>query len=156
MSSFHRLILSCHYSETANSEDSNQFNSFAPKLISCKAEVSKLASTLHAVSLSLMLRPTASRPVCLEMKHPSGTYVQIFIIVWQLRVFLFGAPSLTRGRVCHLQLQLVLASTVIFGSESLSQIRDFPFRRLLRFAGSQWRYSTTPAHGYTLCCRKFL
>jgi hypothetical protein len=48
---------------------------------------------------------------------------------------LIWAPSPTRGRVCRLQLQLVLASTVIFGSESvrtrdhilLSQIRDFLF-----------------------------
>jgi hypothetical protein len=46
---------------------------------------------------------------------------------------------MTRGRVCRLQLLLVLASTDIFGSESrrtrdhilLSQIRDFPFRRRL-------------------------
>jgi hypothetical protein len=47
--------------------------------------------------------------------------------------------SLTRGRACRLKLLLVLASAVILGSESrgsrghilLSQIRDFPFRRLL-------------------------
>jgi hypothetical protein len=68
---------------------------------------------------------------------------------------LFGAPSLTRGWVCRLQWLLDLASAVIFGSESrgtrdqilLSQIRDFPFRRLLRLAGSRWRYSTPPPHG---------
>jgi hypothetical protein len=29
----------------------------------------------------------------------------------------------------------------------LSHIRDFPFRRLLRLAGSRWRYSTPPPHG---------
>jgi hypothetical protein len=29
----------------------------------------------------------------------------------------------------------------------LSQIRDFPFRRLLLLAGSRWRYSTPPPHG---------
>jgi hypothetical protein len=29
----------------------------------------------------------------------------------------------------------------------LSHIRDFPFCRLLRLAGLQWRYSTTPPHG---------
>jgi hypothetical protein len=59
----------------------------------------------------------------------------------------FEAPSLTRGRVCHLQFLLALAIAVIFWSEShrtrghilLSQIWDFPFRRLLRFAGSRWR-----------------
>jgi hypothetical protein len=61
---------------------------------------------LQLLRLSLTLRPTVSRPVCLGIKHPFGAYDQIFIIVWQLRVFWFGAPSLTRGRVCRLQLQL--------------------------------------------------
>jgi hypothetical protein len=106
------------------------------------------------LSLSLMLRPTVSQPVCPVIKHPSGAYDLIFIIVWQLWVCWFGAPSLTRGQVCHLQLLLALASAVIFGSKScrthghilLSQIRDFPFRRLLQIAGSRWRYSTPPPH----------
>jgi hypothetical protein len=110
---------------------------------------------LTKLSLSLTLPPTVSRAVCLGIKHPSGAYDQIFIIVWQLQVCWFGAPSLTIGWVCRLQLQLTLASAVIFGSESrrtrgnilLSQIRYFPFRRLLRLAGSRWRYSTPPPHG---------
>jgi hypothetical protein len=115
---------------------------------------------LNLLSLSLMLRPAVSRPVCLGIKHPSGAYDQSFIIVRQLRVFLCGALSLTRGRVCCLQLLLVLASAVIFGSEShrtrglilLSQIRDLPFRRLLRLAGSRWRYSIPPPHGFSTYC----
>jgi hypothetical protein len=65
---------------------------------------------------------------------------------------MWGALSLTRGRVCRLQLLLALASADIFGSDShgtcdhnlLSQIRDFPFRCLLRLAGLRWRYSTPP------------
>jgi hypothetical protein len=36
-----------------------------------------------------------------------------FLLVRQLRVFWCGAPSLTRGRVCRLQLLLVIGSAVI-------------------------------------------
>jgi hypothetical protein len=76
---------------------------------------------------------------------------------WYCQSFvgLCGALSLTRGRICHLQLLLALTSALILGSESLGthghillpQIRDFPFRHLLRLAGSRWRYSTPPPHG---------
>jgi hypothetical protein len=97
-----------------------------------------------------MLRRTVSLTVCLDIKHSSGAQNKIFITVRQLGVCWCGAPSLTRRRVCRLQLLLVLASAVILGSGYrgtrdhilLSQIRDFPFRRLLRVAGLRWKYST--------------
>jgi hypothetical protein len=90
-------------------------------------------------------------------RAPSGTHDKTFIIVWQLRSCFCGAPSLTRGRVWHLYMLLVLTSAVFLGSESLgsrdhillSQFWDFPFRRLLRLAGSRWRYTTPPPHGST-------
>jgi hypothetical protein len=108
----------------------------------------------NRVKSNLMLRPTTSRPVRLGIKHSSGAYYKIFITVRQLRVCWCGELSLTRGRVYRLQLLLVLASAVILRFEPfvtgdhilLSQIWDFPFRRLLRLAGSRWRYSTPPPH----------
>jgi hypothetical protein len=65
---------------------------------------------------------------------PNWGQNQIFITPRQLRVWWCGAPFLTRGRVCGLQLLLGLASGVILESESrgtqdrilLSQIRDSP------------------------------
>jgi hypothetical protein len=92
----------------------------------------------------------ASQSVNLGVEPSSGAHGQIFFTVWHLRSCFCGAPSLTRGRVCLLYMLLALASAVFLGSESLgtrdhillSQIRDFPFRRLLRLAGSRWRYST--------------
>jgi hypothetical protein len=38
------------------------------------------------LSLSLILRPTVSRRVCLSIKHPFWAYDQIFITLRQLRV----------------------------------------------------------------------
>jgi hypothetical protein len=51
--------------------------------------------------------------------HPSGTSDQFFFLLEiffkQLGVWYFLAPSLTGGRVCNLQLLLVLASAVPSG-----------------------------------------
>jgi hypothetical protein len=116
-----------------------------------------------SVSQSQSYMATDSRSISKSWcRAPSGAQGQIFSIVWQLRSCFYGAPSLTRGLVCLLYMLLVLTSAVFLGSESLgsrdhillSQFGYFPFRRLLRLAGSRWRYSTPPPHGSTgsYCC----
>jgi hypothetical protein len=123
------------------------------KQVLCQYRLYRADNWFH-VSLSLMLRPTVSRPVCLEIKHSSEAYDQIVITVRQLPVCWSGALSLTRGRASRVQLLLVLASAVILESVSLgtqdhivlSQIRDFPFCHLLRLVGLRWRYLTPPSH----------
>jgi hypothetical protein len=127
---------------------------------------STVAAYLHTVNekrfkylktewMSLTLRQTVSRPLCLGIKDRSRAYDQIFITVRHLRVCWYAVLSLTRGRVCRLQLLLALAKAFILGVESrgtrdhilLSQIWDFSFRRLLQLPGLRWRYSTPPPHG---------
>jgi hypothetical protein len=67
--------------------------------------------------------------VSLGARHPTGAHGQIFIPVRKLPVSCCPAPTLTRGRVCGLQLLLALASAVILLSRGthehiiLSQIR---------------------------------
>jgi hypothetical protein len=74
--------------------------------------------------VEVILRPTVSRLVCLGVRRPYRTRDQFFFLLEisfrQLRVCYFVAPSLTRGRVCNLLVQLLLglAKAVTPGSKS--------------------------------------
>jgi hypothetical protein len=93
-----------------------------------------------------------------ELNFQSQIYIvtdcQSISKFWQLRSSSRGEPSLTRGLVCVLCMLLDLTGVVFLGSKSLgtrdhislSQIWDFPFRRLLRLAGSRWMYPTPLPH----------
>jgi hypothetical protein len=85
------------------------------------------------MSLSLMLRPTVSRPVCLEIKHPSGAYDQIFITCVTVTVlFLWGALSDERS-----VLYFVCAAGPC--QRSVSRVR-VPWELRPYFTVSDWRF----------------
>jgi hypothetical protein len=146
-SSFHRLIPFLPSSSPAISIQSSSHSStlYSLRSISAATAISGTGLTADWLSLSLVLLPTVSRPVCLGIKHPSGAYDQIFITVRQLRVCWCGALSVTRGR----------AFTITLGPRQRSAFRvRFPWDSwpyftvsdLLRLAGLRWRYSTPPPH----------
>jgi hypothetical protein len=78
---------------------------------------SLIGRTSLCQNLSL-IRPFALFESISELACPGGAHDQIFVAVRLLLVCWCGAPSLMRERVCHLQLLLVLASTVILWPES--------------------------------------
>jgi hypothetical protein len=111
-----------------------------------------LKNLLNSVRVWVLCYNRLSVGQCLGIKHPSGAYDQILITVRQLRVCWCWAPSLTRGRICRLQLLLVLASafsglspvalaTIFYWHRFETSL----FRRLPRLAGLRWRCSIPPS-----------
>jgi hypothetical protein len=84
--------------------------------LSTTIELNSLFKVKVKVTLRLTVSQSVSKSWC---RAPSGSHDQIFIIVWQLGSCFFGAPSLTRGRVCLLYMLLALTSAVFLWSKTL-------------------------------------
>jgi hypothetical protein len=86
-------------------------------------------------------------------RTPSGTHDQIFSYYYLTVtvLFLWGALSDERTSLSFVYAagssQRSLSRVRVPWYSLLSQIWNFPFRGLLRLAGSRWRYSTPPPHG---------
>jgi hypothetical protein len=133
-------------------------NSFWTSLWRMLYEESLTNLSLHS-DWSLLLEFKVKVTLRLTVSQSSGLGVKLMARY----LLLFGTYGLVfvgrpLWRVYLLYMLLALASAVFLGSESLgirdhillSQIWDFPFRRLLRLAVSRWRYSTQPLHGKVL------
>jgi hypothetical protein len=91
-------------------------------------------------------------------RAPSGAHDQVFLL-FDSYGLVFVGRFLWREDKPAFVYAAGLASTVFLGSESLgtrdhillSQIWDLHFHRLLRLAGSRWKYSTPPPDGFSLC-----
>jgi hypothetical protein len=71
--------------------------------------------------VELNLRPMVNRPVHFGVGPPFGAHDQILrSLVWHVLASSCRAPSLTRGRVCNLHIQLLLgiASAATLDSKS--------------------------------------
>jgi hypothetical protein len=71
------------------------------------------------LEVEVNLRPTVGRPICLGVGLPSGGHDQIFVFCQTIAVPWHEAPSLMRGWVCSLLVQLLLglARAVILRSK---------------------------------------
>jgi hypothetical protein len=116
-----------------------------------------LASAKVSIIIIILLATEGQSISKSSCRAPSEGHGQIFITLWELRSFSRRALYLTRRWIRLLCMLLALASVVLLGSESLrtrehilrSQIWDFPFRHLLLLAGSRWRCSNPPPHGWS-------
>jgi hypothetical protein len=64
------------------------------------------------VRVRVTLRLTVSRSVCLGVDPNYGTFDHRFFFFESYSLVIYGAPSLTRGRVCHVSV-LSLKSIVV-------------------------------------------
>jgi hypothetical protein len=88
--------------------------------ISYSLHITPLKIECLEVKVEVNLRSTVSRSFCLGVGLQTGAHNQIFVFRLTIEVSWCGTPSLTRGWVCNLFVQLLLglARAVTLGSNS--------------------------------------
>jgi hypothetical protein len=93
--------------------------------IAVVTQIAVFTKNMSPEEVEVNLRQTVSRPVCLGVRRPSGTRDQFFFLLEipfrHLSVCYFAAPSLTRGQVCNLLVQLLLDLARVVTLESKSR-----------------------------------
>jgi hypothetical protein len=95
------------------SQSYRQLNSLLPS--QSNGQAYSLVNRHRVESQSQSHFTTDSQSVCLSWcRAPSGAHDQMFILVWKLQSCPYGAPSLTRGRVCHLSVIVDSKSLLVY------------------------------------------
>jgi hypothetical protein len=123
-----------------------------------------LSYPVFCLSLSLILRPTVSRPVCLGTKHPTGAYDQILLLSDSCRFVDLGRSVWREDGSVTYNCRWSSPAQSFSGPNTVGlatvfyclRFETFSFRRLLRLAGLRWRYSIPPPHGICLLSSVFL
>jgi hypothetical protein len=90
---------------------------------------------------------TVSQSVSLGVEPPLGLMLRYLLLFDSYGLIFCGAPSLTRRRVCLLNVLLALASAVPTIFYCLKFETSF-FVASYGLAGSRWRYSTPSLHWF--------
>jgi hypothetical protein len=125
---YHRLLLSCSalfVTATILSETSLRMNRHylvRHTVILPKRDVrrNKRIKVKFKVKVKVILQPTVSQSWCqAPIRDQRPIFLLLSLIIFrQLRIYLCGAPSLIRSRVCSFQLLLGIASTTFLRSHS--------------------------------------
>jgi hypothetical protein len=106
------IAIGCSHAFHRHSERTIVSNSVHNEVDALQVRVFSFIKVSPIPEVEVKLRPTVSRPVCHGVRHATGTSNQFFFLLEiffrQLCAWYFVAPSLTRGWVCNLRVQLLL------------------------------------------------
>jgi hypothetical protein len=117
MKSFHSPLLPLFHNCQFRGLDSIQLQTHIP--VGWRSETQLFTSLYVKVKVKVTLRLTVSQSVILGVELHLGLMTRYLLLFDSYGLVFVGLPSLTRGRVCLVEMLLALARAVFLGSESL-------------------------------------